>query len=106
MFVYSLTELRFRKVGHREEKGQSLPQLITTSNCRMLPQDTTKCLTFETTVRQHFLILKASRKSRDLQTAMTATEGTTTRQTSLGGDTCNQPSASIVKGEAAFPRFA
>jgi hypothetical protein len=33
----------------------------------MLPQDMSKCLTFGSTVRQHFLILKASRKSRDFQ---------------------------------------
>jgi hypothetical protein len=36
---------------------------------------------------------------------MAATEGTVTRQISLG-DTCNQPSASIVKGEVVFPGFA
>jgi len=37
---------------------------------------------------------------------MTATEDTRTRQTSFGGDTCNQPSASTVKGEVVFPGFA
>ena len=36
---------------------------------------------------------------------MTATEGTTIRQTSQE-DTYNQPSVSIVKGQAVFPGFA